>query len=178
MRSFALKTTLIAAAAGLMLAAMPADAGPSRTELLAGHDSRVGHPAAGVRDAQHARDRHRRHQYRDARGHQRSRHDGGHGPTYKRKHGRSHEREHGRNRNNNRQHHYASARRYAANAVRQARQAHQLGYYPNHPRWSLNFQRHFEWARGTDSYRLEREARKRARKLRELRRYDQYPYGY
>lgn len=174
MQSFATKTTLIAAAAGLMLAALPADAGPSRAELLAGDDPRVAHPAAGGRDARHARDRYRRDQDHDAREHQGSRHDGGHG----RKHGRSHEREHGRNRNDNRQHHYASARRYAANAVRQARQAHQLGYYPNHPRWSLNFQRHFEWALGTDSYRLEREARKRARKLRELRRHDRYPYGY
>lgn len=161
MRSFALKTALIAAAAGLMLAAMPADAGPSRTELLAGHDSRVGHLADGVRNAQHTRDRHGRHQYRDARGRQRSRHDGGHG--------RNHD---------NRQHHYASARRYAANAVRQARQAHQLGYYPKHPRWSLNFQRHFEWALGADSYKPEREARKRARKLRELRRHHRYPFGY
>lgn len=76
-----------------------------------------------------------------------------------------------------RQHHYDNARRYAAGAVRQARQAHQLGYYSDHPRWSLNFQRHFEWALRADAWKIEREARKRSQKLRELR-HAGYGYGY
>ena len=76
------------------------------------------------------------------------------------------------------QHRYDNARRYAANAVRQAREAHRLGYYPDHPRWSADFQRHFEWALRADAWKLEREARKRAFKLRELRRYAWNGYGY
>jgi len=76
------------------------------------------------------------------------------------------------------QHRYDNARRYAANAVRQAREARRLGYYRDHPRWSADFQRHFEWALGVDAWKLEREARKRAVKLRELRRYAQHGYGY
>ncbi|HMB38301.1 MAG TPA: hypothetical protein VKO85_04410 [Wenzhouxiangellaceae bacterium] len=75
------------------------------------------------------------------------------------------------------QHRYDNARRYAANAVRQSRQAHRLGFYPAHPRWSADFQRHFEWALRVDAWKLEREARKRALKLRELRRYAHYGYG-
>jgi hypothetical protein len=76
------------------------------------------------------------------------------------------------------QHRYDNARRYAANAVRQAREAHRLGFYPDHPRWSADFQRHLEWALRADAWKLEREARKRALKLRELRRHVQYGYGY
>jgi len=76
------------------------------------------------------------------------------------------------------QHRYDNARRYAANAVRQAREAHRLGFYRDHPRWSADFQRHFEWALGADAWKLEREARKRAIKLRELRRYAYSGYGH
>jgi len=76
------------------------------------------------------------------------------------------------------QHRYDNARRYSANAVRQAREAHRLGFYPDHPRWSADFQRHFEWALSADAWKLEREARKRALKLRELRRYAHYGYGH
>lgn len=75
------------------------------------------------------------------------------------------------------QHRYDNARRYAANAVRQAREAHRLGYYPDHPRWSTDFQRHFEWALKVDTRKLERETRKRALELREWRRYAHYGYG-
>ena len=75
------------------------------------------------------------------------------------------------------QHRYDNARRYAANAVRQAREAHRLGYYPDHPRWSADFQRHFEWALKVDTRKLERETRKRALELREWRRYAHYGYG-
>lgn len=121
----------IAAAAGLMLSSLQAQAGPSRAELLA------------------------RHEYGQTRHHQPSRHKGA---EYA-------------------QHHYANARRYAANAVRQARRLRHLGFYPDHPRWSTSFQRHFEWALRADAWKLEREARKRARTLRELRQSAHYSYG-
>lgn len=134
-----MKSILIAAAAGLMLSSLQAQAGPGRSELLVGH----GH------------ERNRGQEYRQARPHQ---------PAHRR--GTEY-----------RQHHYDNARRYAASAVRQVRQAHQLGYYSDHPRWSLNFQRHFEWALRADAWKIEREARKRSRTLRELRQ-SRYEYGY
>lgn len=77
-----------------------------------------------------------------------------------------------------RQHRHDDARRYAAVAIRQAHKARALGYYPDHPRWSLNFQRHYRWALHADAYRIEREIRRRARKLRELRRHARHQYGY
>ncbi|MBL38867.1 MAG: hypothetical protein CMP07_10715 [Xanthomonadales bacterium] len=140
MKPVPLKAISIAAAAGLMLSSLQAQAGPpSRAEILAGQER-----------VQHGYDS--RHQQRH---HQPSRHRGA---DYA-------------------QHRYDNARRYAANAVRQAREAHRLGYYPDHPRWSADFQRHLEWALGVDAWKLEREARKRALKLRELRRYAHHGYG-
>jgi hypothetical protein len=61
------------------------------------------------------------------------------------------------------------AHRYAGIAVDQARAARRLGWYPDHPRWSLNYERHLRWALGHGGWRLEREIRKRAARLRELR---------
>ncbi len=141
MKSIPSKAMSIAAAAGLMLASLQAQAGPpSRAQLLAGHEyGQTGY---------------------DKRFQQRHHQSSGHRGT------------------DHAQHRYDNARRYAANAVRQAREAHRLGYYPDHPRWSADFQRHFEWALGADAWKLEREARKRALKLRELRRYAHHGYGY
>ena len=156
MHNIAMKAVLIAATAGSMLAAVPADAGPSRIELLAERHFRADHHQAGTRETHHGGYRQQRRADHGARHHRKSRHHAGH----------------------DRQRHYANARRYAANAVRQARRARNFGYNANHPRWSLNFQRHFEWALGTDAYKLEREYRKRARKLRELQRHADYRYGY
>lgn len=140
-----MKPILIAAAAGLMLSSLQAQAqrGPTRAELFAAHNP------------QYNREHRRGHEYDETRRHQPSRNRGA----------------------DYRQHHYDNARRYAASAVRQARQAHHLGYYSDHPRWSLNFQRHFDWALGADAWKIEREARNRARKLRELR-HAHYQYGY
>jgi len=126
-----MKQILIAAAAALMLCSLQAQAGPSRSELLAGYQP--GH------QRQHPSQHHR-------------------GTAY-------------------RQHRYDNARRYAANAVRQSREAHRLGFYSDHPRWSSGFHRHFEWALRVDARKIERETRKRARKLRELRRFGHYGYG-
>ncbi len=61
------------------------------------------------------------------------------------------------------------ARRYADVAVSQAREARRLGWYPDHPRWSLRHERHFRWALRADAHRLDREIRRRAARLRELR---------
>ena len=162
MPSPTMKAMLFAAATGSMLNAAPVDAGPSRAELLASQHSRSEHHPDGARDTHrrgyrydhdHSNDHNRD---RKARPYRKSRHHGRHDDQY----------------------HYANARRYAANAVRQARRARHFGYYPEHPRWSLNFQRHFEWALHTNTYKMEREYRKRARKLRELQRHDDYRYGY
>ena len=63
-----------------------------------------------------------------------------------------------------------AARRYAAEAVDQAREARRLGRYPDHPRWSLSFERHFEWALRASPRKMEREHYRRAAQLREWRR--------
>lgn len=65
---------------------------------------------------------------------------------------------------------YRQARRYAAEAVDQAREARRLGRHPHHPRWSLSFERHFDWALGVSDRALEREHYRRAAQLREWRR--------
>lgn len=141
MHSIPVKAISIAAAAGLLLSSIQAQAGPpSRAELLAGQEYGQTSHANRFQQRHHKSARHR---------------------------GIDHA-----------QHRYDNARRYAANAVRQAREAHRLGFYPDHPRWSTNFQRHFEWALRADAWKLEREARKRALKLRELRRYARYGYGH
>ncbi|MEX2498526.1 MAG: hypothetical protein WD397_06580 [Wenzhouxiangellaceae bacterium] len=135
-----MKSILIAATAGLMLSSLQAQ----------GQAGSARAELLATHNPQHNRE-HRRdrdyHDYGEIRRHQRSHHRG---TEY-------------------RQHHYDNARRYAASAVRQARRARQMGYYSDHPRWSLNFQRHFEWALRADAHRIEREARKRSRTLRELR---------
>jgi len=94
------------------------------------------------------------------------------------RHQQRHHQSSGHRRTDYAQHRYDNARRYAANAVRQTREAHRLGFYPDRPRWSTNFHRHFEWALRVDAWKLEREARKRAVKLRQLRRHARYDYGY
>lgn len=65
---------------------------------------------------------------------------------------------------------YRQARRYAAEAVDQAREARRLGLHPDHPRWSLSFDRHFNWALGMSNQALHREHYRRAAQLREWRR--------
>ncbi len=161
MPSAAIKAILVAATTGSMLAAVPAEAGPSRAELLAGQHSRSGYHQTPARDA------HRGFQFHRDRNHK-----------YSHDRNARHERKARRHGGYDREQHYANARRYAANSVRQARRARHFGYYPDHPRWSLNFRRHLEWALGKNAYELEREYRKRARKLRELQRHANYRYGY
>lgn len=156
MPSASMKAVLIAAATGAMIAAAPAQAGPQRAELLAGQHPGTGYQPATPRDAQRNGYQYHRDHDRSARHRRESRHHDG----------------------SDRQHHYANARRYAARAVRQARRARNFGYHADHPRWSLSFRRHFEWALRTSTYKLERESRKRARKLRELQRHADYRHGY
>jgi len=156
MHNVAMRAVLIVAATGSMLTAVPAEAGPTRAELLADRHSRTDHHPGTARDAYRRGDQYHRDHDQNARHARKPRH-------------------HGRD---DKQYHYANARRYAANAVRQARRARNFGYYPDHPRWSLNFRRHFEWALHTNAYKLEREYRKRAHKLRELQRHANYRYGY
>ena len=61
------------------------------------------------------------------------------------------------------------AHRYATTAVRQAREARGLGYYSDHPRWRVGYDRHYQWALQARPHRIDEEIRRRARKLRELR---------
>ena len=134
---------LLAAAAFTSPAAHAGDT--ARLDLLA---------SAGSLKAMKTHDRHGHRGYRDPRGHRgrdRRRHwHDGHG------HDSGHfirERAH----------------RYAATAVRQAREARSLGYYSDHPRWRTGYQRHYRWALQASPHRIEEETRRRARKLRELR---------
>lgn len=138
---------IAAATAALMLSSLQAQAGPYRAELLAGRDNN-----------------------QQGRGYDDRRVAGRHadGPVHRSLHNRGTE---------HRQHHYDNARRYAAAAVRQAREAYNLGYYSDHPRWSPDFQRHFSWALRADAWKMEREARRRAKTLRELRRHAHYDFG-
>lgn len=64
---------------------------------------------------------------------------------------------------------HEQAHRYAAVAVRQATEARHLGHHSDHPRWSLDYRGHFHWALHEAPHRLEKEIRKRAKKLRKLR---------
>ncbi len=77
---------------------------------------------------------------------------------------------------------YRQGQHYAAGAVDQAREARRLGFYPDHPRWSLNYERHFNWALRTSERALQREHYLRVAQLREWRRqaasYSRYGYGY
>ncbi|MDT8449546.1 MAG: hypothetical protein RQ847_05165 [Wenzhouxiangellaceae bacterium] len=90
-------------------------------------------------------------------------------PRYERRHDRYDRYEQRGPRHHDHRHH--GAHLYAEKAVRQAREARRLGYYSDHPRWSMSFERHFRWALETSTRRLEREEYRRARKLRELRAY-------
>jgi len=86
------------------------------------------------------------------------------------------------NRGRNGDYQYRQARRYAAEAVDQAREARQFGFYPDHPRWSLNFERHFNWALGASERALQREHYRRTAQLRKWRHqaayYEHNRYGY
>ncbi|MGB0515177.1 MAG: hypothetical protein ACPGJE_10100 [Wenzhouxiangellaceae bacterium] len=154
-------------AAGLALLALnlaapePVEAQSVRAELLAGAERDhtgygSGHKPRGHHDRHYDR-HHSRH-------HNRGKHHGGHDDDnyyyeskyYKAKH--------------------RKARRYARQAVDQAREARDLGFYPDSPRWSLNFDRHYRWALDRPPRRLERENYRRAAKLRDLRAYH-YRYG-
>ncbi|MDT8409452.1 MAG: hypothetical protein RQ741_07620 [Wenzhouxiangellaceae bacterium] len=66
---------------------------------------------------------------------------------------------------------HEQAHEYAATAVRQAREIRSLGYNPDHPRWSTKHRGHYRWALHANPDQMHRETRKRANKLRELRRY-------
>jgi hypothetical protein len=75
-------------------------------------------------------------------------------------------------------HRRQQAHRYAAISVDQARELRRLGRYPDHPRWSLDYERHLHWALNHPGWRLEREIRRRALRLRELRtHYRGHRYG-
>jgi len=140
-----LASAIVAACAILLLSTTAqAQAGGLRAELLSGRDD-----ARWIGQDRHAH-RHPGHTARQCP----DRHRG-----YRREHSRGH------------QHNAAAqrARRYAAKAVDQAHQARRLGVYPDHPRWSLNFERHFRWALHADRWETEREMRRRARQLREWR---------
>ncbi len=150
---------IAAATTALLLVSHQSQAGPSRAELLVdrANSQNSGYSAshAGNYDTGSAT-RHRDGGYRQGSAHRPSRHRDA---EY-------------------RQHHYDNARRYAATATRQAQEACDLGYYSDHPRWSVDFQRHFNWALRADPWEIEREARKRAKELRQLRRQARYEYGY
>jgi len=60
---------------------------------------------------------------------------------------------------------------YASRAIEQVQAARRLGFYPDHPRWSPSYERHYRWALRADPRQLQREQYRRAAKLRELRRY-------
>jgi len=166
---------IAAASAALTLSSLHAQAGPTRLELLSGHDNLQGQDRNIGRgydyNDSHSTRHNNRHNNRHPnrhinRNHNSSRLDG---PGHRSRHAGHTE---------YRDHRYNNARRYAATAVRQAREACDLGYYSDHPRWSLDFQRHFNWALRVDAWAIEREARKRAKALRELRRAARYEYGY
>lgn len=150
------------AASGLALSSLAAEAAPPRTELLAERaDAVAGYNAP--RHAPHVR-------VVDDRDHRRGRgYDGRRGyrdGDYRFDHRRRY----------NEDRAMAKARRYASIAVDQARQARRMGIFPDHPRWSLDFDRHCRWALHADPWKLEREIRRRDRALREWR--SGYRYGY
>ena len=158
---------IAAASAALTLSSLHAQAGPTRLELLSGHDNLQGQDRNIGRGYGHNDGRTNSHANRHINQNRNS--SRLYGPGHRSRHAGHTE---------YRDHRYNNARRYAATAVRQAREACDLGYYSDHPRWSLDFQRHFNWALRVDAWAIEREARKRAKALRELRRAARYEYGY
>lgn len=160
-----MKYILITAAAGALLYSFQAQAGPPlRTERLAERNY-----------GQHGHDQHHNDRYDNRYD---NRHDNRHDNRYDNRYDNRHRPSSGHRGTDYAQHRYDNARRYAANAVRQAREAQRLGFYPDHPRWSANFQNHFEWALHADAWKIEREARKRALQLRELRQRARYGYAH
>jgi hypothetical protein len=136
------RTLKITTAVALLAFAATASAGPP-------HDDRGRHgPHAGLYDDRGALG-HRAH---PRRGHEGYRHEGYRHQGYRKA-----------------QHRQQQAHRYAAVSVDQARELRRLGHYPDHPRWSLNYEGHLHWALSQDGWRLEREIRRRAARLRELR---------
>jgi site-specific DNA-cytosine methylase len=95
----------------------------------------------------------------------------GHRPNHRTnpRHGYRHDYRHGWKGDRAHGHREQRARRYAGLAVEQAREARRLGWHPSHPRWSLNYRRHLHWALEREAWRLERETRRRAARLREIR---------
>lgn len=157
-----LSASALFTASAIALLSTSAAAEPIRAELLAGRDdgrwtesSHTADRRQGYRSERH------RHGYRDRdpyRGHR-----------------------HGKSRRHDEDRAVGRARRYAATAVDQARQARRLGFYPSHPRWSLNYERHFRWALHAELRETEREIRRRAHQLRKWRRHAyglQGGYGY
>ena len=151
-------------AASLLLGSAAVASSP-RVELLAGASR--SETVIEVRHDQGSRDE-RRHD---------GRHDGRHDNRYDNRPGYGYD-----NRGRNGDYQYRQARRYAAEAVDQAREARQLGFYPDHPRWSLNFERHFNWALGASERALQREHYRRTAQLRKWRHqaayYEHNRYGY
>lgn len=151
MKAIALTLPLAAS----LLFGSAAEAASPRTELLAG----VGHneTVIAVRHGQETRYDSRYNSRYDGRND--NRHDNRYDKGYNNRHeGQA----------------YRQARRYAAEAVGQAREARQLGFYPDHPRWSMNFERHFNWALGVSQQTLQREHYRRSAELREWRRQTAY----
>ncbi|MFN2333833.1 MAG: hypothetical protein ABR550_05345, partial [Wenzhouxiangellaceae bacterium] len=77
-------------------------------------------------------------------------------------------------RHGSRESRHDAAHRYAASALRQARQVRHLGYYPDHPRWSLDYRSHLHWALQRGRYEMDRENHRRLRKIDDLKRHIVY----
>ncbi|MBY6204771.1 hypothetical protein [Halomonas denitrificans] len=166
-KTHALKLALaLAVPLASTLLAEPVTAGDSvRLELLA----EAGSSQAGSNQAKYGR------------GHSGHRHDVGHD----RRRGHGHGRRGGHGHYDERHYDYGHgnfvrerAHRYARTAVGQAREARALGYYSDHPRWRMDYHRHFRWALQASPHRIDEEIRRRARKLRELRSWGQYGPGW
>ena len=178
----AARTTLSLAAGIAVLAlnftvAAPAEAQSVRAELLAGAERGQAVQSGGREHRGHGQNRRSNHGH----GGRHGRHNDRHHNRHKNRHDNRH---HDRGGHHGQDHYYESgyykarqrkARSYASEAVAQAREARRLGLYTDHPRWSLNFDRHYRWALDRPPRKLEREHYDRAAKLRELR---AYHYGH
>lgn len=158
MMNHRLSASALFAASAIAVLSTTAGAEPLRAELLAGRDdgrwTESNHHAHRHSGHKAKRDRYK---YRDRERYRGHRHGGA----------RSYHEDRAA----------AQARRYAAKAVDQARQARRLGVFPSHPRWSLNYQRHFRWALRADRREATSEIRRRAHQLRKWRQYGHGSYG-
>ncbi|MGK7294997.1 MAG: hypothetical protein ACNS61_04095 [Candidatus Wenzhouxiangella sp. M2_3B_020] len=157
-----MRILLLAATGAALIAAVDVRAAPPHDELHSNSHVWNGRIETGGHE-HHPGCRHERHREHRYQGRYKGRH-----------HGRY-------ERSDRRGHHRArvvdQARWYARKSVDQAREARRLGVHFDHPRWSMSYNRHFEWALRADGYELEREIRRRARKLREIRSYGYARHG-